>query len=148
MVDVLDSIIDLNTAITEDDLEKAKDAVQNINEHMDELKERFEILDDDIGTYFGFYDTITKSSNDTGLYILNNLNGLKELYKNKIKWSIETTKLIAQRDNEILSNFVKETLNDNSLTLQDYQYVTLIRMINISQDYSLFALLKESIGDK
>lgn len=147
MVDVLDSVIDLNQAIVENDLEKAKEAVQNINDHMDELKERFSILDDDIGSYFGFYDTITKSSNDTGLYILNNLNGLKDFYKNKIKWSIETTKLIIQRDDEILNNFVKDTLNNKELTLQDYHYATLIRMINISQDYDLFALLKESIGE-
>lgn len=141
MADVLDAIIDLNDSIVNNDLELAKSSVEIINNDQEDLKDRFDINEVDIGSYFGMYDLIYRFLNDATEYVLNNLKGLDESLRTKCLWSLKTSKLIENRDNTAIIEFIKNTINNES-TLKDYQRITLMRMINICQDYDLFALLK------
>ena len=141
MADVLDAIIDLNNSIVNNDLELAKSSIEIINDDQEDLKDRFDINEADLGSYFGMYDLMYRFLNDTTEYTLKNLKGLEKDLKARCLWVLETSKIIENKDNSAIIAFIKNTINKED-ELKDYQRVTLLRMINICQDYDLFALLK------
>ena len=142
MADALNNIIDLNVAIQEDNLEKAKTLVAELNTQISELKERFEIpADQDICNYFSLQITFDNFENNTRDYVLENFQGIDSKTVKVFKWYRNVNSLFQNSENEKIINLLEETLQLNEI--EDFQISGIFRMINYTQRYDLFKVLKE-----
>lgn len=142
MADALNNIIDLNVAIQEDNLEKAKTLVAELNTQISELKERFEIpADQDICNYFSLQITFDNFENNTRDYVLENFQGIDPRTVKVFKWYRNVNSLFQNSENEKIINLLEETLQLNEI--EDFQISGIFRMINYTQRYDLFKILKE-----
>lgn len=142
MADALNNIIDLNIAIQEDNLEKAKILVTELNTQINELRKRFEIPEDqDIFNYFSLQITFDNFNNTTRNYVLDNFLGIDSKTVKIFKWYNKINSLVNNSSiNEIIL-LLEETLIQDSI--EKYQIPSLFRMINFTQRYDLFKILKE-----
>lgn len=142
MADALNNIIDLNVAIQKDDLEKAKTLVAELNTQIDELKNRFEIPEDqDICNYFSLQITFDNFENNTRDYVLDNFQGINPKTVKVFQWYRKVNSLFQNSENEKIINLLEETLQLNEI--EDFQISSIFRMINYTQRYDLFKILKE-----
>lgn len=141
MSDALNNIIDLNTAIQEDNLEKAKILVNELNNQIDELKERFEIPEDqDICSYFSLQITFDNFNNNTRNYVLENFKGINPETQKIFLWFNKVNSLFDKAAKSEMVEVLEEAL---SSTVEKFQVSSIFRMINYTQRYDLFKILKE-----
>lgn len=142
MADALNNIIDLNIAIQENNLEKAKTLVTELNTQIDNLKERFEIPEDqDICDYFNLLLIFDQYRNDTCDYVINNFDGVNPKLVKTYNWSKIIVELFDNPSKEKVNKFLDE--NFKLTVIEDYQISAIIRAINYTQRYDLFKILKE-----
>lgn len=141
MADALNNIIDLNVAIQEDDLEKAKTLVAELNTQIDELKDRFEISENqDICDFFSLQMVFEDFNNNTRNYVLNNFKGINSETIKAFTWFDKVNLLFKNSDKNKMMELLESTL---SSTIEKFQISSIFRMINYTQRYDLFKILKE-----
>lgn len=142
MADALNNIIDLNIAIQEDNLEKAKALVTELNTQLDDLRERFEIPNDqDICNFFSFQLVFENYNNDTRNYVIDNFLGLDEELRKIYQWFREIDGLIDTPTLESANTLLDKIFLQEKI--EDYKISAIIRLINYTQRYDLFTSLKE-----
>lgn len=142
MADALNNIIDLNIAIQEDNLEKAKTLVAELNTQLDDLRERFEIPDNqDICNYFSFQLVFENNHNNTRNYVIDNFLGLDEELRKIYQWFREIDGLIDTPTLESSNALLNKVFSQDKI--EDYKISAIIRLINYTQRYDLFTSLKE-----
>lgn len=142
MNDALDSIIELNTAIANDDLEKTKVLVDNINQNIDNLHERFGVQNNICGT-MGVYETFHNFLNNSTLYAIENLNDVDSQTLIDLKDAINFNSVIESGDKEKAHELLIDLLNRDKYP--PIRIASITRLINFTQDYSLFNKLREQV---
>lgn len=142
MADALNNIIDLNIAIQEDNLEKAKVLITELNTQLDDLRERFEIPNNqDICNFFSFQLVFENYNNDTRNYVIDNFLGLDEELRKIYQWFREIDGLINTPTLESANTLLDKIFLQEKI--EDYKISAIIRLINYTQRYDLFTSLKE-----
>ena len=144
MNDALDSIIELNTAIANDDLERTKVLVDNINQNIDNLHERFGVQNNICGT-MGVYETFNSFPNDSTLYAIENLKDVDSLILIELKDIIHFNKIMENNDREEASRLPNEPLTQNEYSAIQIRNIT--RLINFTQQYELFEELRKKVSN-
>lgn len=141
MSKILDSIIDLNYAISIDDLNTVKIKVEYINNNIEDLKDTYHFENDDIGVYFNIYDIVLEFTNESGAYVLNNLKGLYDNHKEKALWNLNSKRLLKEKDIEGMKKFLETTFSQYN-SFQEYQLSIIYQMITITKEYNYLVKLK------
>lgn len=143
MNDALDSIIELNTAIANDDLERTKVLVDNINQNIDNLHERFGVENNICGV-MGVYETFNNFLNDSTLYAIENLKDADSLILIELKDIIRFNKIMENNDQEEANKLLNELLTRDGYSAIQIRNIT--RLINFTQQYELFEKLREKVS--
>ena len=142
MNDALDSIIELNIAIANNDLKRTKVLVDNINQNIDNLHERFGVQNNICGT-MGVYTTFHNFLNNSTLYAIENLNDVDSQTLIDLKDAINFNSVIENGDKEKAHELLIDLLNRDKYPPTRIASIT--RLINFTQDYSLFNKLREQV---
>lgn len=142
-MDSLEAVIGLSIALRNNEIEKVKEDVNIINNDIDNLIQRFDIQDKDIGAYFSLYDIFSQVDNESVDYAIESLASLKENKKDKIKWYKKIKKLVTTKDMAQITSVLEDIFQLEKIN--DYQIEGIIRLINIVQKYKYFISLKERV---
>lgn len=144
MDDALDSIIELNTAIANNDLEKTKVLVDNINQNIDDLHERFGVQNNICGT-MGVYETFHSFPNDATLYAIENLKDVDAITLSELKDIIHFNQVMESNNQEKAKELLDEWLQRDGYSVIQIRNIT--RLINYTQQYDLFKVLREKVNN-
>ena len=137
--EIILTAISLLNAIKDNNLDLTKELVENLNNNFQpnpDLTDLGQII-----SFFAIFENNNFDSNDALDYALENLNNVNNT--ETTKWIIKFSKLMSERNEEKIKEFITEYLNSDKI--YDYQTANLIQLCIIIDDYELLEQVRKKI---